>query len=139
MQRFKRIALMAVAILVIPPAAIALYVARLELEERHFYQERPMLNAMWGAHLRGRDGSSSKAAEEALLRVFAPRSARATAAAALSAAGFFCQTSPLRPAAIDCQLRAPADVGYTLWIIDLYADELGELSAADVVIGGISF
>jgi hypothetical protein len=138
MQRLKLIALIVVAVFATPPALLALHVAWLEFAEWRFYQERPILNSMWVAHLRARDGSSSMAAEETLLRGFAPRSGRAVAAAALSAEGFFCQTSQVRPGAIDCQLQAPADVGYTHWIIDLYANELGELSAADVVIGGIS-
>jgi hypothetical protein len=138
MQRFKRVALIILAVFAIPPTLLALYVGWLEFDEWRFYQGRPILNAMWVAHLRARDGSASMAAEEALLRSFPSGSGRTVAAVALSAEGFYCQTSPVRPGAIDCQIRAPADVGYTRWIVDLYANEMGELSTARVVIGGIS-
>jgi hypothetical protein len=139
MQRFKLIALVLGAVFAIPPALLALYVGWLEFDEWRFYQGRPILNAMWVAHLQARDGSSSVVAAETLLGVFPPGSDRTVAAAKLSAEGFNCLESPVRLGAMDCQLVAPADVGYTRWIIDLYANDADELSFARVVIGGISF
>jgi hypothetical protein len=138
MQRLKLTALV-IAVFAVPLALLALYVAWLEFDEWRFYRRRPILDAMWVEHQRARDGSPSKTAEEALLRSFPSGIGRAVAAAALSAEDFYCQESPVRPGAVDCQIRAPADVGYTLWIVDLYANEVGELSTVRVVIGGISF
>jgi hypothetical protein len=138
MHRLKLTAAIILAVFAVPLALLALYLGWLELGEWRFYQRRPILDAMWASHLRARDGSPSMAAEETLLRSFPSGIGRTVAAAALSAEGFYCQESLVRPGAIDCQIRAPADVGYTLWIVDLYANEMGELSTARVVIGGIS-
>jgi hypothetical protein len=138
MRRFELIALIA-AVFAIPPALLALYVGWHEFDEWRFYRGRPILDAMWVAHQQARDGSASAVAEETLLRSFAPGTGRAVAAATLVAEGFHCQESPVRPGAVDCQLVAPADIGYTRWIVDLYANDADELSIARVVIGGISF
>jgi hypothetical protein len=138
MRRFKLIAFVAAAFAV-PPTLLALYAGWRELDEWRFYRGRPILNAIWVAHLQARDGSASVAAEKTLLRAFPPGSGRVAAAAALVAEGFHCQEAPVRPGAVDCQLAAPAYIGYTRWIIDLYANDADELSIARVVIGGISF
>ncbi|MGD0024143.1 MAG: hypothetical protein ABSC37_05855 [Xanthobacteraceae bacterium] len=141
MKRLKLIALIVLAVIATPLALLTLCVARLKFEEWRFYQARPILHAMWDAHLglAGDDGRDSTAAREVLLRRFSSGSIRTTAVAALTAEGFYCQNTQLHPGAIDCQLQAPADVGYTLWIVDFYANNDGELSDAHVVIGGISF
>jgi len=129
------------AVIAIPIAVLALYDARLSFEEWRFYRARPILHAMWTAHqgLTGDDSRDSTAARDALFQRLPTRSSRSTAVATLKEEGFYCQETQLHPGAIDCQLQAPADVGYTNWIVDLYANRDGELSQARVVIAGISF
>jgi len=141
MRWIKLIALIVFAVIAVPIAVLALYAARLSFAEWRFYGARPIVHAMWAAHqsLTDDDSRDSTAARNALFQRFPTGSSRSTVVAALKEEEFYCQESQLRPGAIDCQLQAPADVGYTNWIVDLYANRDGELSRVRVVIAGISF
>jgi len=140
MKWTKLIAVILSVAVTIPAAVVICYGAWLRFDEWRFYRARPILAAMWRAHIEAKDnGTSSDAASEALQRHLAPGRSRADAMKALEVEGFHCAPSHRRRGAVDCLLGAPADPGYTEWVVGLHVNEAGKLSGSDVMIAGISF
>jgi hypothetical protein len=155
-------------VLAIPPALLMLYSTWLEVKTDRYYESRPILQALRHAYRTAPvEAGRREAARKELLKAFPLGSDIPSAIAALSAEGFGCQRIspripsgdlkkmleradeirkerqlpelPPEPVRINCQLHAFADVGYTLWIIDLQIGGSDRLAGASVVSGGISF
>jgi hypothetical protein len=120
------------ALVMIPFALLSLYWGWLEFETANFYRSRPILHSMKSVH----DGTwtnDSYAARSVLLDRFPIGTELNAALTALKSEDFGCskQTAP-SAAPVDCQLLAPAVLGFTRWIVGLQFNESGRLTDAKV-------
>src|SRR5262249_44149332 len=118
-----------------------------------FYAERPILHAMGSVH-DGRWSNDSEPAQTILLQRVPLGTGSESVAVVLSKEGFECntirrpsdensrnlqalETVEMNGAQLNCQLLAPAGMGYTRWIIDLWFDEAKRLLGVKVAIWNI--
>src|SRR5262249_18343265 len=138
---------------VIPVGLVLLFGTWQLIKVEGFYAERPILHAMRRVH-DGRWSNDSEPAKTALLQRVPLGIDSESAAAALSKEGLECNTIrrpsdentrklrglenvEMKGARLNCQLLAPAGLGYTRWIIDLWFDEGKRLLGVKVAIWNI--
>jgi hypothetical protein len=98
-----------------------------------FYRARPLLQA-----LRSADDpawNEARGARLQLLQQLPLGTEKAGAMGALSREGFSCQD--MSGQLVDCQLLAPASMGYTRWIVDLQFNDGNLLRDANVKIWNV--
>jgi hypothetical protein len=164
----KRTLIICVALVAMPIAFLMVYLVSVCLKIDHYYESRPILNAMRQAY--HDDASKSDLARDALLKALPIGTEAAIALAALSREGFECQkgTSPsskprsveaalqkhaeetrkrtnapeemqLEREHLNCQLQAPAQVAHTQWVVNLQFDGHDQLAGAGVMVLHIFF
>jgi len=141
--------LICLSLIVLSAALLLLF----ETKTDRFYAERPILHAMRSVH----DGvwsNDSEPAQRVLLQRVPVGTDSESAVAALSKESFDCEISrwpsgengrqlrgpkhvEMSGALLNCQLLAPARLGYTRWLIDLRFDEGKRLLGVKVAIWNI--
>jgi len=167
-RTFIKVLIVCAAVISMPPGLVMLYSTWIQIKIDRFYEDRPILRAMRQAY-HGDSSKSDLAADALLKTLPIGTEAAAAIATlsqegfqceniALPSARTNSPEAALQKHAedirtrlntpqevqpegrrVNCALHAPADVAYTLWMIDLWFAEPDRLIGTKVVIGGISF
>ena len=137
MRWIKRAVLILLAMIIASAVLLALSWKWSELKRDRFYQARPLLSAMNSVH----DGvwtNNAFRARELLLQRMPLGSAERSVIDVLEREGFGCQASSRKyEKGTNCQLLAPAGLGYMRWIIDLEFSDSKQLTDARIEIWNI--
>jgi hypothetical protein len=145
--------LICLTLLLIPAGILLLFDTWQRIKVDRYYAERPILQAMRSVH----DGvwsNNSEPARSALLQHVTLGTDSQSATAALSIESFSCAATrrpsnessrylgglehvEVNGARLNCQLLAPARLGYTRWLIDLWFDESKRLLDVKVAIWNV--
>jgi hypothetical protein len=118
---------------VIPAATLFLYWVWLQRATTDFYRSRPILHSMKSVRP-SVSTNNSDSARSALLGRFPIGTEQNDILAALKSEDFDCGRQAPSTAPVECQLLAPAVVGYTQWIVTLQFEEPGRLTDARVAV-----
>jgi len=152
-RKWLPVLIICVGLIAAPIVYLVSHLVRGTLEPEDFYRSRPILAAMQSNH--DAAWQSAPAARLTLLQRMPLGTPRANAIGVLAGEGFECATADwpgdaagrkrdgyvdadVKDQLVNCQLLAPAEMGYTRWIIDVWFDGADLLRGARVSVWNIS-